>query len=157
MKELELDFHSLDEAWLEQPELSYKWGMKLFEAEMLRTRLKDKLDATKAQIDLDIRETVTPKPTEAAINSLIILNPKYKEVMNQYFEAEHQVKEIKNMCTAIEAKRKALEGLSELYVAGYMASRPMIANPSIEQKHDKIQEEQTKKLNVNKPNRLKRK
>ena len=71
MNELKLDMHSLDEAWLQQPELSHKYGVQLLEAEMLRTRLKDKLDITKAEIDLEIRENVTPKPTESAINSLI--------------------------------------------------------------------------------------
>ena len=156
MNELKLDMHSLDEAWLQQPELSHKYGVQLLEAEMLRTRLKDKLDITKAEIDLEIRENVTPKPTESAINSLIVLNPKYKEAMQRYFEAEHKVKEIKNMTNSIEAKRKALEGLSELYVAGYFASRPMLPNPSIEEKHDETQNEITEKLNAKPSKRLKK-
>jgi len=156
MDELKLDMHALDEAWLQQPELSYKYGLMLCEVEMMRTRLKDKLDEVKACIDQEIRENVAPKPTETAINSLITINPKYKEAVKNYFEAEHKVKELKNITIAIEAKRKALEGLSQLYVAGYFASRPMLPNPSIEEKHDQVQNDHTKKLNDKPSKRMKK-
>jgi len=156
MDELKLDMHALDEAWLQQPELSHKYGLMLCEAEMMRTRLKDKLDEIKANIDLEIRENITPKPTESAINSLITTNPKYKEAIKNYFEYEHKVKELKNITVAIEAKRKALEGLSQLYVAGYFANRPMLPNPSIEEKHDQVQNDHTKKLNDKPSKRMKK-
>jgi hypothetical protein len=145
-KDLELDLYKLDEAWLDLPLLSLKWSAELVEAEMAARQLRNELDQLKATLDARMRENPgeygIQKITEATILAATMIHPAAMDLLKQHHAADIYNKTCKGICLAIETKRKALEGLTQLYSTGYFASKPILSNPG----HDMVQEKETAKL-----------
>jgi hypothetical protein len=156
-KDLELDLYKLDEGWLDLPLLSLKWSQKLVETEMDTRNLKIKVEQLRATIDGKMRENPgeygIQKITEGTITAAITIHPAVVEALQECNDKDRESKEVKAMCLAIEAKRKALEGLTQLYSTGYFANKPILANPGYEM----TQEKETAKLNTESNKKLLRK
>ena len=147
-KELELDLYKLDEGWLDLPMISFKWGQKSVEVEMDARNIKIQLEQLRATIDGRMRENPAEygiqKVTEATITAAITIHPEVMKLTKECNDRDKESKELKIMNLAIEAKRKALEGLTQLYSTGYFASKPILGSPASEF----VQEKETKKLNT---------
>ena len=146
-KELEIDLHHLDEAWMDLPQLTEEWNSKAVEADIAAMNGKNELDDTKAFHDQKIRETPEnyglSKITEGTIASAIANHPDVVRVSSNYYETLSYSKRIKSKCASIATKEKALQGLTKLYEAGYFASKPICATASTIS-----QEKETSKLNT---------
>jgi hypothetical protein len=142
-----IDFHDLGKGWIEQVDMTFEYGKNVFLLELERNQLKDRLESVKSQIDMGIRNNSDKKPTETAISSMIVLDPNYQQALVELYECERKVREAKNIYNTLETRRKALEGLTQLYVAGYFSSKN-IELPDIAK--TQIQEEQHEKLNKSK-------
>lgn len=147
-RDLELDMHHLDEGWLDLPALILKWNTNSVEVEMNARVMKIELEQLRATLDARMRENPAEygiqKITEATITSAIMIHPTVMEKTKDFNDTDKRSKILKTYCLAIEAKRKALEGLTQLYATGYFASKPILGNPASEF----VQERETKKLNT---------
>jgi len=129
-KDLQTTSEDLDKHWLEQPMSFAKWGEEWANAVAAKDRAKQKLDVTKAEIDRDIRKDYKKfgfdsKPTEGAITAAITLSSKYQAVYEEYIEAVHDVNIMVVAKTAFEHRKKQLDNLTGLFLAGYF-TRPKL-------------------------------
>ena len=156
-KDLELDMHHLDEGWLDLPQQILKWNTTSVEVEMEARVMKIELEQLKATLDSRMRENPAEygiqKITEATITSAIMIHPSVIEKTQEFNLTDKKSKILKTYCMAMESKRKALEGLTQLYSTGYFANKPILGNPASEF----VQEKETKKLNTESNKKLLRK
>lgn len=122
-KDLQIDKYSLDDEWAKQANNFHKWSVQLAEAEMERDRSKENIDLIRAELDMAIRSDPEsfgiPKVTEAAINSAIITNKKYKETVDEYLKLKYNHKIIQSALESLNHKKYALDNLVRLYLSEY--------------------------------------
>jgi hypothetical protein len=86
---------------------------------------KEKLDLLKAEIEMDVRANPDKynlaKPTEAGIQSTILLQEKYQEQSKKYSQARYEYDVSVGAVRAIDQKKTALENLVKLLAASYFA------------------------------------
>lgn len=123
---LEIDTESLDSEWEMQPELVFKHGQRLAEAEEEVERAKAELEEEKARLDSQIREDPESygiiKLTETQVTNTILLQPSYKDALDTYFTARNDYLVCRSVTTALDHKRSALENLVKLYGMNYFSS-----------------------------------
>lgn len=147
-----VDKHNLEEEWTKQSSLFLKWGEAHAEAITEKDRAKEKLDIIKSEIDSDIRTRpekygFDKKPTEAAISSIILKHPKYTEVNNEVIKCNEEVNVLAVAKEAMNHKKKALENLTTLWVAGYYSDPdiPKEAKEIVAEKKTKLIKEKLNK------------
>ena len=122
---LKIDQHHLDAEWMRQPSLYQEWAEELAHAVATKDRAKERVELVKAELDKEIRGDPEAfeiaKTTETVIQATIIQQPEYKKVYHEYLEAKEDAAVLDGAVQALEHKRKALEKLVELYMAGYWA------------------------------------
>jgi len=151
-KDLEIDFNRLDENWRDQSSNYMDWSQKWVNAVTKRDRAKEGLDVVKAELDRELRNRdYDKKPTETALNAMIITHENYRAAFELLTEANEEVNLLASAKSAFEHRKKALEGLTQLFVNGYW-SEPRISG---EFKEKAYNQKQIEKLNDNP--RLKRK
>jgi len=140
-EDLSIDKFALDTEWERQPMLFMDWVERSTDSLIERDRKKEQLDFVKAELDSAIR--ISPenfgivKVTESAISSAIILDKKFRDIQNEYSEARKNAMIIAGAREAMEHKKKALESMTSLWIAGYYA------DPKIPTKAREIASEQT--------------
>jgi hypothetical protein len=123
-KDLEINKFALDKEWEKQASLFCEWGEKEVEAQFNKDKLKEQLDIIRAELDGQIRSNAILeglKITEVAISSEILKNKKYQKANNDYLEAIKEAKILGVAKDAFDHKKKALEKLTDLFLAGYWA------------------------------------
>lgn len=131
-KDLEIDGDSLDEEWIKQPRLYMKYARASAEIAAERDHAKEVLDVVQAELDIDIRRNPQkynlptdkngiPKVTEGAIKSCILLSKEYKLVFDEYTKTKLEADIILAGLRAMEHRKKALEGLVQLYIGEYFS------------------------------------
>ena len=171
---LQVDLNALDREWMEQPRRYDRWGKRKakaaaekFRAEenlkLVRSDVKRGLDEVKAEIEMEIRANpekyFSSKPTEAAIQSKLILHDKVKEKQDQ--NRQVLVDAIEKCAVAIEKedtmetariamqhKKTSLEYASMLWAANYYA-RPNIPKEILERAGEAGVEKHKEKLAEN--------
>lgn len=119
-----IDKNRLDDEWQEQPLKVELWGGRLVDAQEARDIAKDKLELTYAKIGGMIRSDPTKyglndKPTEGAIQGMIIRNKEYKEQRKEVRLAEKEVSSLTIVMRALEHRKRALEKIQDLFFSGY--------------------------------------
>ena len=127
LDDLQLSTDSLDESWIEQPLLYAKYGELVANATEQRDNAKQNLDVVKAQKDSDIRSApelfgFDKKPTEAAIANVVILSPEVREATQVLIDANKELNILTVAKTAFDHRKKALEGLTQLFISNYFQS-----------------------------------
>ena len=155
---LKVDRHNLHEEWERHPQIYMEWAEKWAKALFRRDKLKEKMELIKAKLDGQIRENpemfgFTKKPTEAAISAAITKSDEYRKALNAFFKATEEVNLMASIKTSLEHRKKALEALTQLFIAGYYAeptlSESELANAKASL-HKKRQEEIRSNLRRNK-------
>lgn len=136
----QIDPDSLDVAWLEQPNLFYKYSSALDEAMEKRNDAKveveiqkDNVDRVKAELDAEIRDDPESfdleKVTETSIQSAIIRSDKYQEALKQYHQAkkdlnaaQNEVNQLFSCVNTMDQRKAALEGLARLLNQSYFSA-----------------------------------
>ena len=158
--DLKVDFAQLDLNWRDHSVNYMKWSEKWVNAVSERDRIKEALDVLKAESDrkyrYELQLTEGKKPTEASIAAMITTDEDYKLTQQTLIDANEAVNLLACAKTAFDHRKKALEGLTQLWVNGYW-STPKIPVEIKERAENSSQyhKEQRKALNDNV--RLKRK
>lgn len=153
-EDLKIDDYALDFEWDRQAQLYMKWAEEYADAVLIRDRAKENVDLVKAELYQQIVSQADKKPTEAAIGNEIIQHDKFKEVNNSYLEAKRNAEILAGAKEAMQHKKKALEGRTHLWIAGYNAE-PKIPAEAKKESFEKTDEEM-KRSRKEMPDRLKR-
>ena len=133
-RDVEIDPNALDVEWLQQPELMRRYTRHCAKMERLKNTAKEALDVGKAEIEKAVRSDPDkyglPKATEAAIQSAILLQPRYQELSEAHINARYEYEIAKGAVNAMDQKKSALENLVKLlgqsYFAGPKAPRNLV-------------------------------
>ena len=90
--DVKIDPDALDIEWLNQAELMRKYATYAACAKQSVDEAKERLDVGKAKIEMDVRSDPAAyglsKPTEAGIQSAILLQESYQNLVHKYNEAK---------------------------------------------------------------------
>ena len=147
-EDLKIDFAQLDLNWRDQAANYMHWSNKWVAAVSERDRAKENLDVIRAEVDREIREAYSgKKSTEAAISALVSTNTRYRKASDQLIDLNEKVNIFVSTKAAFEHRKKALEGLTQLWVNGYW-SEPKISGVAKEKLGNKevgyVNEQKTK-------------
>ena len=121
----DLDDKRLDEEWNSQPQLYYNWGVKLADAKAAVERAKASRDLVYAELNKDIRSDPVkydlPKTTESLVESIILIQDKYKLAHEKYIAAKHKMDVLTVTVEALDHRKKALENLVHLFGMNYFS------------------------------------
>jgi hypothetical protein len=123
---LAIDRDSLDEEWVNQPDLYHTHAVNLADARKALDEEKIELDVVKAELDKEIRESPADfgleKTTETSIALTIVTQKRYKQQQQKVIDAKHHVDVLAAMVTALDHRKRALENLVDLHGQSYFAS-----------------------------------
>ena len=92
----------------------------------LNERKKEALEVLKAELDRKYRpqleKEIGKKPTEAVVSAAIVIDDIYRLAQNELINANEDVNILASAKSAFEAKKKALEGLTHLWLGGYFSN-----------------------------------
>lgn len=129
-KDLRIDLEALDETCLTQSEIFWKWSERAREARSHMERREQALEVTKAEVEGKIRKNpskygVEPGPrggvTEGAISNAIALNSEVAKATLRYMNARNTSAMLQNAVSALDYKKRSLEGLITLHGQQYFA------------------------------------
>lgn len=147
--DLRIDFSELDICWRDHAANYMKWGKRWVDSVTKKDRKKEELEVLKAELDGKYRielQSGSKKPTETAIASAIIQDESYKQLQQELINITEEMNTMAVSKSAFEHRKKALEGLTSLWLGGYN-SDPKIPSQIKEQYEKK--EDSIKKLNEN--------
>lgn len=139
--DIAIDKYALDKEWVQLPALYFDYSSKEADAKSRVNELsflKDKAYAeckrTLAQISLDVRANPAAygvtKVTEVAIDQAALASEAYgdaqkalQDVTEQLVAAQKVLEDLSAAKWALEIKKKALEGLTQLWVSNYFQDR----------------------------------
>ncbi len=135
-EDLKIDKYSLDEEWEHQPQIYMEYSQLQAEWEIKKDRLKDLIEIEKAQLERDIRTYpedyyLSPKPTNDAIKAIVNTDNKINQLKRRYFHFLEKTKIYAAVTRTLDHKKKALENLVMLHLAGYY-SQPNIIDKAKE-------------------------
>lgn len=148
-----IDTLKLHEEWIQQPLLYTEYGGALARASELRDLLKDRLEWRKAELNTRVRENKAKKGekiTETLIESLVLQEPEYLEVSNDLRSITGIVSELSVIVKSLDQRKKALEGLVQLYIGEYFSipKEPKSTEGKFEAEKDEgLKEKQREGLN----------
>jgi len=120
--DLKIDLSALDIEWEEQPQTFFKYSKELAYAKRELGRLKEKYEVLKAQVGNKIRSQYPDKkPTENAINSLIIQNKEIIQSAKDVLDQELVVDLLASGVKAFDQRKTALENEVKLLGMNYFA------------------------------------
>jgi len=128
---LEIDLNILEEEWVNQPKLYFRFASQLADARREEGEAKNQIEVTKAELDLAIRTNPEKfdqpekdgkcKPTEKSIAAAIIGDEDYEKSFTAHLNAKHAVDILQAMTIALEHRKKALEKAVDLHGQNYWA------------------------------------
>lgn len=129
-REIELDIsvdeNALDREWVGQPRLFFRYAAKLADARRDSEQAKTEVELVKAELELAIRSSPEKfelaKITEAAVTATVLSQGEYGRVRQASLDAKHTVDVLEAAVTALEHRKRALEGLVQLRLANYYSS-----------------------------------
>lgn len=160
-EELEIDQHCLDEEWVEQPRLYFKYSEMLADAKYDVDKARERRDIKRANLDLEIRQDPEAwginKIVEAVVTNTILLDDDFRKVQDEYHKAQHTVEILQAAVWAFGHRKTALENLVRLHAAQYYSTPdagplPEAAREHLDQVERKNTAERMKRRRRNKPN-----
>lgn len=134
--DLKIDLERLEENLQGQAELVLKYGKEWAEKTAERDRAKENLSVIEAELDGfaranwgDISDT---KMTEKSVLGYVLNEDKRKSAMEELISLTEEVNILSVAKSALEHRKKSLEGLVSLYIAGYWAD-PKVAKSSMDE------------------------
>jgi len=122
----DIDLTRLDEEWIGQPKLFFKYASELVDAKRQVEEAKAELDVNKAKLDQAIRNNPEGfgliKITESSISNAIILQPEYQEALKSITKSKYKADLIQAAVSALDHRKSALERLVSLHGQNYFAT-----------------------------------
>lgn len=153
--DLSVDFNHLDINWRDHSANYMKWSEKWVNSVAVKDRKKEALDTLKATLDSKYRQALfkkdQKKPTEAAINAAIQGDKTFQLAQSDLIDATENMNILATVKSAFEHRKKALEGLTQLWLGGYFSNPNIPVEIKERFKKDNPQQviNQTKVLNTN--------
>lgn len=127
VEDMKIDPNNLHEEWIKQADLYAEWAERHVTAIRNRDLLKVKADTIRARL---YRHASTmwqhlgfdKKPTEAAIEAYIVADKDYVDIQTQLADLNYQINLFQAARQGLEHKKRAIEGLERLHMAGYYSS-----------------------------------
>lgn len=121
-----IDRDRLDEEWERQATNYYQVAEQLAAAITEEEAAKDRLEVVEATLYKQVRSDpaaygLCDKPTEKAVNSEVLLHPKYRRAKDDLIRAEERKNLWKAATTAMDHKKSALERLVSLHGQQYFS------------------------------------
>ncbi len=121
----EIDADSLDLECIKLPSNYRQFAFLAAEAKQDVQEAKAFLEVVQAELSRDIRGRPgfygLDKVTEAALNSLVIIQERYQNSQAALFKAQHRSEMCSAVVWALEHKKRSLTSLVELHGMGYFA------------------------------------
>lgn len=123
---LEIDRDSLDEEWINQPELFFKYASRSAKASREVDEAKAELEVVKAELDKRIRSNPgkfgVGKISEKAIEGAMARTSEFQDATETYIKAKYQEGILSAAVKALDQRKKALEKLVELHGQNYFST-----------------------------------
>ncbi len=123
--DFQIDSSNLDKEWREQPSLYSKYAMAAADARREMDEAKNSLEVTKADVALGVRSSPEKfglgKITEASLAQVVECCDQVKEAAGELIEARHHYEVLQAAVSALDHRKKALEGLVSLFLADYFS------------------------------------
>ncbi len=123
---LQIDRHRLDDECVEQPRLYFHYAAELDNARHELDRAKAMLELVDAELDLAIRSDPESfgltKITESSLRSMIVVQVKHVKAQEKILRAKDNVNILGTAVSALDQKKKSIEGLIQLQLANYFSS-----------------------------------
>jgi hypothetical protein len=144
-QDMEVDQYALERGWQEQSNLYCKYVSEfpevLAERDSLNMDLKDakdELKITEAELELDVRRYPEKyglkKATDSAVSAVVSIQQQRKSVLlkistiqREIINVEKKINHLEGIKAALLDRRKALEGLTTLFVNNYYSDSPQAA------------------------------
>lgn len=125
--DLQVDKFNLPDEWERQPALYMHWAEEAVYAQTVRDRINEQLKLLAAQLDSDIRINFVAygfekPPTNPAVEAAIAQQETYMAKKEELAKAAQHAKIMEAARSAMDQKRRALTGLTELQIAGFYAA-----------------------------------
>lgn len=120
-KAVMIDPDNLDKEWRKQACLTLACMDALAEARRELDRAKEDYSLVVAEVDKVIRESADKKPTEKALEGLVLTDPRVMEASNRVIAAKYDVNMLEAARSGLDSKREALSNLVKLHGMGYFA------------------------------------
>jgi len=119
-----LDHHNLDEEWIKQSSLYFKYASLHADAIAKRDSLKEELEVVKAELFVKIQKDwakygFEKKPTDGVAKAFVDQEEEVAEITEEVIEANKEVNILASAKVAFEHKKKALENLTTLWVQNW--------------------------------------
>lgn len=115
--------NALDSEWIAQPRLYMEASEKYAQAKQFRDECKRDVDLKLAELKMDIRDNPKKynleKTTNDIVDNVAALEMSEVKETAALIQATHMVEVLGAYVSAVETKRRALENLAELWIAGY--------------------------------------
>lgn len=122
----DIDINRLDEEWVNQPKIFFRYASQLADARRSMEATKAEVDVTRAEVDLEIRGNPEhfgfEKLTETLISNTIIQQSKYQDAIKALRKRKHRVDIVQAAVTAFDHRKSALERLVSLHGQNYFAT-----------------------------------
>ena len=119
-EDIQIDKSRLDEEWLQQPTLLFKYSEQLAGAEKNLDLIELKRDTIIAELTADSADE-TGLTSEYKIKQWINRQPTYQEVQREKIEAKYQLNILRGVVRAFEHRKKSLENMVSLFLSNYYA------------------------------------
>lgn len=121
----EIDETNLDEEWIRQPKLMFRFARLQAEAQDAHNRAESNLKLVVADLDVAIRSRPKryglEKTTEPSIKAAILSQPEYEQANDRVLRTKHRADVFGAAVRAIEHRKKALEKLVDLWTQSYFS------------------------------------
>jgi hypothetical protein len=119
------DKNRLDEEWVEQPKLYFKYAQKLAFANEREDEAKAELNVERAEVEIVVRNNPTKykieKVTEALVTAVVTGHPRVQRAMEAYIKAKRRAAILDAAVKALDHRKKALENLVWLHGQNYFS------------------------------------
>jgi len=126
--DFEIDRFRLDEEWVEQPNLYFRYVQLAADARQDFDEAKASASVVRAEVEMDVRENPgehgVAKVTEALVRAAVEASPKVQLADKKTIKARHAMDVVQGAVSALDHRKKALGDLVSLYLADYF-SKPV--------------------------------
>lgn len=151
--EIKVDMERLEENLISQPELVMKYGRLWAQKTKERDRAKENLSVIDSEQDTYARknwEDISDvKLTEKSVMSHVLKTEEHKKAMNTLLDLTEEVNILSVAKSAFDHRKKSLEGLVSLFIAGYYADPKIAKGDFDEVQIDKSQKKISTELEKN--------
>ena len=123
---LSIDKTRLDEEWIDQPKLFFKYASSLAKTIREEQDAKANRELIKSKIASNIRKNPKKygleKATEAAINSVIMKLSKYRDAKKILLDLRYDIGVLQAMVNSLNHRKSALERLVSLHGQNYFST-----------------------------------